>query len=63
MVAPGDPALAADLARRAASVSHDGEAIYGAQMLAANDVELYFAGSQKFPRLLAEMAQARSVRG
>ena len=31
----------------------------GAQMLAANDVELYFAGSQKFPRLLAEMAQAR----
>src|SRR5512133_1560334 len=35
MVAPGDPALAADLARRAASVSHDGEAIYGAQVLAA----------------------------
>jgi hypothetical protein len=35
MVAPGDPQLAADLARRAASVSHDGEAIYGAQVLAA----------------------------
>ena len=35
MVAPGDPALAADLARRAASVSHDGEAIYGAQIIAA----------------------------
>ena len=35
MIAPGDPALAADLARRAASVSHDGEAIYGAQVLAA----------------------------
>jgi ADP-ribosylglycohydrolase len=35
MVAPGDPAKAADLARRAASVSHDGEAIYGAQVLAA----------------------------
>lgn len=35
MVAPGDPAFAADLARRAASVSHDGEAIYGAQVLAA----------------------------
>ena len=32
MVAPGDPELAADLARRAASVSHDGEAIYGAQV-------------------------------
>ncbi|HXD10266.1 MAG TPA: ADP-ribosylglycohydrolase family protein, partial [Anaerolineales bacterium] len=26
LIAPGDPALAADLARRAASVSHDGEA-------------------------------------
>ncbi len=35
MVAPGDPALATDLARRAASVSHDGEAIYGAQVIAA----------------------------
>lgn len=35
MVAPGDPARAADLARRAASVSHDGEAINGAQVLAA----------------------------
>ena len=35
MVAPGDPELAADLARRAASVSHDGEAIYGAQVVAA----------------------------
>ncbi len=35
MVAPGDPALAADLARRAASVSHDGEGIYGAQVVAA----------------------------
>ena len=35
MIAPGDPELAADLARRAACVSHDGEAIYGAQMVAA----------------------------
>lgn len=35
MIAPGDPELAADLARRAGSVSHDGEAIYGAQVLAA----------------------------
>jgi len=35
MVAPGNPALAADLAKRAASVSHDGEAIYGAQVIAA----------------------------
>lgn len=35
MLAPGDPELAADLARRAACVSHDGEAIYGAQVVAA----------------------------
>jgi ADP-ribosylglycohydrolase len=35
MICPGDPALAADLARRAASVSHDGEAVYGAQVVAA----------------------------
>ena len=35
MVAPGDPERAADFARRAASVSHDGEAIYGAQVVAA----------------------------
>jgi ADP-ribosylglycohydrolase len=35
LIAPGDPALAADLARRAASVSHDGEAIHGAQVIAA----------------------------
>jgi ADP-ribosylglycohydrolase len=35
MVCPGDPELAASLARRAASVSHDGEAIYAAQVIAA----------------------------
>jgi hypothetical protein len=35
MIAPGDPEQAADMARRAASVSHDGEAIYGAQVIAA----------------------------
>lgn len=35
MIAPGDPELAASLARRAASVSHAGEAIYGAQVIAA----------------------------
>ncbi len=35
LIAPGNPDLAADLARRAASVSHDGEAIYGAQVIAA----------------------------
>lgn len=35
MAAPGDPELAARLAECAASVSHDGEAIYGAQVVAA----------------------------
>ena len=35
MIAPGDPERAADFARRAGSVSHDGEAIYGAQVIAA----------------------------
>jgi hypothetical protein len=35
MVAPGNPELAASLAQRAASVSHDGEAVYAAQVIAA----------------------------
>jgi ADP-ribosylglycohydrolase len=41
MVAPGNPALTADLARRAASVSHDREAIYGAQVLAVMESVAY----------------------
>ncbi len=41
MVAPGDPEFAVDLARRAASVSHDGEAIYGAQVIAAMESLAY----------------------
>jgi len=41
MVSPGDPDLAADLARRAASVSHDGEAIYGAQVMAAMEAQAF----------------------
>ena len=35
MVAPGDPDLAVRLATAAARVSHDGEAVYGAQVVAA----------------------------
>lgn len=35
LIHPNDPEAAADWARRAASVSHDGEAIYGAQVVAA----------------------------
>ena len=34
MLCPGDPEKAAALAQKAASVSHDGEAIYGAQVIA-----------------------------
>ncbi|MDQ4076481.1 MAG: ADP-ribosylglycohydrolase family protein [Chloroflexota bacterium] len=41
MVAPSNPGLAADLARRAASVSHDGEAIYGAQVIAAMEAQAF----------------------
>ena len=41
LVAPGDPELAADLARRAASVSHDGAAIHGAQLLAAMEAAAF----------------------
>jgi ADP-ribosylglycohydrolase len=35
LIAPGDPELAADFAKRAGSVSHDGESVYGAQVIAA----------------------------
>lgn len=41
LVAPGDPEFAADLARRFASVSHDGEAIYGAQVVAAMEAQAF----------------------
>jgi ADP-ribosylglycohydrolase len=45
LVAPGDPELAADLARRAASVSHDGEAILAAQVIAAMEAEAFVESS------------------
>jgi hypothetical protein len=41
MVAPGDPELAVELAGRAASVSHDGEAVLGAQVLAAMEAQAF----------------------
>jgi ADP-ribosylglycohydrolase len=41
MICPGDPAQAAELARRAGSVSHDGEAIYGAQVIAAMEAQAF----------------------
>ena len=41
LVAPGNPALAAELAGKAGSVSHDGEAVYGAQALAAMEAQAF----------------------
>jgi ADP-ribosylglycohydrolase len=41
MIAPGNPELAVDLAKRAASVSHDGEAIYASQVLAAMEAQAF----------------------
>ena len=41
MVAPGDPELAAALAAKAGSVSHDGEAVYGAQLLASMEAAAF----------------------
>ena len=41
MISPGDPERAAALARRAASVSHDGEAIHGAQVIAAMEAQAF----------------------
>ncbi len=41
MVAPGRPELAAELARRAGSVSHDGEAVHAAQALAAMEAQAF----------------------
>jgi ADP-ribosylglycohydrolase len=41
MACPGDPELAAELARRAASVSHDGEAIHAARVVAAMEAQAF----------------------
>ncbi len=41
MVVPGDPAMAASLARRAGSVSHDGEALHAAAAVAAMEAEAF----------------------
>jgi len=41
MIHPGDPQRAADFARRAASVSHDGVAVHGAQVVAAMEAQAF----------------------
>ncbi len=41
MVAPGNPDLAADLAGKAASASHDGEAVHAARLLASMEARAF----------------------
>ena len=41
MAAPGDPELATELAGKAGSVSHDGEAVYGAKVLVALESQAF----------------------
>ncbi|WP_312946911.1 ADP-ribosylglycohydrolase family protein [Superficieibacter sp.] len=41
LVAPGQPALAASLAQKAASVSHDGESVYAAMLWAAMEAQAF----------------------
>src|SRR6201993_1164864 len=41
LVCPGTPGLAAELARKAGSVSHDGEAIYASQLVAAMEAQAF----------------------
>ncbi|KXL46581.1 hypothetical protein M433DRAFT_160304 [Acidomyces richmondensis BFW] len=41
MLAPGNPSLAARLAEQASKVSHDGEAVYAAMLLAAMEAEAF----------------------
>ncbi|MGH7006224.1 MAG: ADP-ribosylglycohydrolase family protein, partial [Alphaproteobacteria bacterium] len=41
LVAPGQPQLAADLARKAGSVSHDGESVHAAMLWAAMEAEAF----------------------
>jgi len=41
LVSPGNPRLAIELARKAASVSHDGEAVYAAQFIAAMEAQAF----------------------
>lgn len=71
LIAPGDPALASEFARRAASVSHDGEAIFGAQVIAAmvaqafvtSDVDaLIDAGLSVIPRTSLIHAMVEQIR-
>ena len=47
MIAAGDPDFASDLAKRAGSVSHDGESVYGAQMVASMEAMAFIESDTK----------------
>ena len=47
MIAAGDPDFAADLAKRAGSVSHDGESVYGAQVVASMEAMAFIENDTK----------------
>lgn len=47
MVAPGDPTLAVKLAEKSAKVSHDGEAVYAAQVVAAMIAEAFVSNDME----------------
>ena len=55
LIAPGDPERAADFARRAASVSHDGAAIHAAQVVAAMVAQAFV---EPDPTALLDVAMA-----
>jgi ADP-ribosylglycohydrolase len=62
LIHPGQPERAADFARRAASVSHDGEAIYGAQVVAALVAQAFVeSGIQKLLDVALAQIPNRSV--
>lgn len=56
LVAPNNPTLAADLAERAASISHDGNGLYGARFVAAL-VSTAFSESDPARLIAAGLAQ------
>ena len=47
LVSPGDPDQAAELAKKAGSVSHDGESVYGAQIVAAMEAMAFIENDTK----------------
>ena len=47
LVSPGDPDLAVEFAKKAGSVSHDGESVYGAQVVAAMEAMAFTENDTK----------------